>query len=331
MKMRIRSYITAIAIAASAQAIAQDFHITQYETAPMYLNPALTGMYFGEKGDFKISANYRSQWRSLVKKPFVTANLGYDMPYKRFGFGAYIIDNKAGTGGFGTLNFMLSGAYNIMKDETGKQNLTAGLQMGILYKSFNLSKFTFDSQYSTSAQGGFDTGIDPGERFDRTGIVRLDAALGVFYKYRDESKKANPFAGLAVYHVTKPDESFTGYESRLPMRFVFHGGSDIQVNEKLKLVPGLLFMSQAKATEINVNALGYYKIKETDYDVIFGLGYRHKDAMMLQLGMKQKENVFRVSYDINTSYLNNFTGSRGGIEFSLIYTGSRKVQTKSFL
>lgn len=331
MKMNIRSYITAIALLTAAPAFAQDFHLTQYETAPMYLNPALTGMYFGEDGDYRIHANYRSQWRSMVKQPFVTANIGYDMPYKRFGMGAYIIDNKAGTGGFGTLNFMLSGAYNIMKDASGRNNLTAGMQLGILYKSFDLSKFTFDTQYSPSAQGGFDTGISSGENFDKTGIVRLDAALGVFYKYRDKNKKVNPFGGFSVYHLNKPNESFTDYESRLPMRWVLHAGTDIQANEKLKIVPGVLFMTQAKATEININALGYYQIKESDYDAVFGLGYRHKDAIMVQLGLKQKNNVVRVSYDINTSYLANFTGNRGGIEFSLIYTGFKKVPTKPSL
>lgn len=331
MKMKIRSYIAAIALLSTAPAVAQDFHLTQYEAAPMYLNPALTGMYFGEKGDYRIHANYRSQWSSMVKQPFVTANLGYDMPYKRFGIGAYILDNKAGTGGFGTLNFMLSGAYNIMNDPSGRHNLTAGMQLGVLYKSFNLSKFTFDTQYSPSTQGGFDTGIASGENFDKTGIVRLDASLGAFYKFLDKNKKVHPFAGFSVYHLNKPDESFTDYESRLPMRWAIHAGTDIQASEKLKIVPGLLFMAQAKATEININTLGYYQIKESDYDAVFGLGYRHKDAIMIQLGLKQKNNIFRVSYDVNTSYLNSYTGSRGGVEFSLIYMGFKKVPAKPSL
>lgn len=325
--MKANIYITALALFAAARLSAQDYHITQYETAPMYINPALTGMYFGEKGDYKISANYRSQWKSLTPKPFVTANLAYDMPYERYGMGAYIIDNKGGTGGFGTLNFMLSGAYRITKDPQNVHNLSAGLQLGVMYKSFNLSKFTFDNQYSPNSSTGFDTGLSHGENFDKTGIVRFDAALGVYYKYRDKDKKVHPFAGFSVYHVTKPDESFTDYESRLPMRFTIHGGSDIQASEKLKLVPGILFMSQAKALELNINTLGYYRIKDSDYDAVFGLGYRHKDAVMIHLGIKQKENVFRFSYDVNTSYLGNFSGNRGGFEFSLIYTGFKKVRS----
>lgn len=321
----IKKYITVLSLFVSASAAAQDYHMSQYETAPMYLNPALTGMYFGEKGDYKASANYRSQWKSIVPKPYVTASLAYDMPYQRFGMGAYLINNKAGTGGFSTLNFMLSGAYRITKDPQNIHNLTAGLQLGILYKSFNFSKFTFDNQYDPSS--GFDQGLSSGENFDKTGIVRLDAGIGVFYRYMDESKKVSPFGGVSLFHLNKPNESFTSFESRLPMRLTIHGGSDVKVNEKLKIVPGVLIMTQAKGFELGINTIGYYKIKDTDYDAIFGLGYRHKDAIVIHIGMKQKNNIVRFSYDVNTSYLNNFSGGRGGFELSLIYTGYKKVKT----
>lgn len=321
----IRTYTAILALFISAPAFAQDYHLTQYETAPLYLNPAMTGMYFGEKGDYKISANYRSQWKSLTPKPYVTANLAYDMPWERFGVGAYLIDNKGGTGGFSTLNFMLSGAYRITKDPQNIHNLSAGLQLGVLYKSFNPSKFTFDQQYNPNS--GFDNTLISGESFDKTGIVRLDAGLGIFYKYHDENKKVSPFGGVSIFHLTKPNESFYEMESRLPMRFVFNGGADIRANEKLKIVPGLLVMSQAKAFELSINALGYYKIKDTDYDAIFGLGYRHQDAIMIHLGLKQKNNIFRLSYDVNTSYLNSYSGGRGGFELSVIYTGFKKVES----
>ena len=113
---------------------AQDYHLSQYDAAPQYMNPALTGMYFNVKGiDYRITSDYRSQWRSLVRKPFVTASIGYDQKYReRFGVGGYVINSKAGTLGYYTFNAMLSAAYKIINNADNKHHLSVGLQMGLM-------------------------------------------------------------------------------------------------------------------------------------------------------------------------------------------------------
>ena len=88
---------------------AQDFHLSQYDATPHYFNPALTGIYFGEKIDYRIYSDYRTQWRSLGVKPFSTYYLAYDMPFKGIdGVGGYLIHNRNGKGGLNTINFMPS-------------------------------------------------------------------------------------------------------------------------------------------------------------------------------------------------------------------------------
>ena len=116
MKKHI-TYIAAFLLTGSVLK-AQDFHVSQYDVATMYLNPALTGMYGDEKGDYRAYVDTRSQWRAFGVKPFFTTYLAYDMPYtikdKKVGFGAYFINNRTGPGNFNTTGFMLSGAYNIL-------------------------------------------------------------------------------------------------------------------------------------------------------------------------------------------------------------------------
>ena len=73
---------------ASASIKAQDFHISQYDVGSLYLNPALTGMYNGEKGDYKVYVDTRSQWRALGVKPFFTTYIAYDMRGDHPGSGA---------------------------------------------------------------------------------------------------------------------------------------------------------------------------------------------------------------------------------------------------
>lgn len=321
-----KTFITACLISAAGIAGAQDFHLSQYDVATQYLNPAVTGMYAREKGDYRIYSDYRSQWKAIGVKPFSTAYLAYDMPFhkwdRNFGLGAYLINNRTGSGHFNTLNFMVSAAYDIMNKSDGEHYLTTGLQMGIIYKSFNPDTYTYDIQYSY-AEGGFDQSIASGENFSKTSLVKFDANYGIYYKYLDKDKKAHPFAGFSIQHLTRPNESFTAQKSRLPMRFNFYGGCDVQVDEKIKLVPKFLYMNSAKASEINLGMLMYYKIKETTYEALVGADYRHKDAVAIHAGIKQDQHVFRFSYDINTSYLNNFTGGRGAWELSLILTGEK--------
>ena len=105
------------------------------------------------------------------------------------------------------------------------------------------------------------------------------------------------------------------------MRFVLNGGADIKINEEFKVEPMLLLMLQAKAFETNIGVLGYYHIKKTAYNPLLGFSYRHKDAVIIHLGLKHGSNVYRVSYDVNTSSLKSYTKSRGAIEFSVTYTG----------
>ena len=304
-------------------ATAQDFHLSQYDAAPQYLNPALTGMYFGDKHPYRFNANYRSQWKSLGGKAFSTATLGYDMPYKRFGVGGFVINNRAATGGFNTLNFLLSGAYNIMNDANHKRNLSVGLQMGIFQKSYSSSSLLFDNQYSSSA-GGFDPTISSGENFSGNSLLRFDANLGIFYMMKDESKNVNPYGGFSIYHITQPNESFTSLKNKVPMRFNLNGGINISVSQQVMLSPTFLYMNQARSAELNIGALSYYKLKDSEYNLILGFSYRDKDAVIIHTGLKQGANIYRISYDINTSYLNTFSKGRGGIEFSVIYTGKSK-------
>ncbi len=302
---------------------AQDFHLAQYDAFSLYMNPALTGNYLGEDGDYRANLVYRNQWRSLSPKPFATYGVSYDMPYKRYGFGGYILDNKSGVGNFNTLNFQLSGAYFITDPKTSPHLLSTGLQLGLFYKSYNPSKLLFESQYDYSS-GTLNPDIASGENQNRVNRANFDANMGIFYKYRDTQKKYWPFIGLSLFHVNRPNESFLDSKSKLPIRWNIQTGCDYQVNEKLKLVPMVLYMNQARAWELNMGLLSYYRLndsKDVKYDLVAGLNYRLKDAVIMQLGVKKDNVVLRMSYDFNTSKLNAYSGGKGGFEITLQVIG----------
>ncbi len=320
-KNLIAVFISIAFITFSKSVKAQDFHLAQYDAFSLYQNPALTGNFLGEKADYRASTIYRSQWRSLTRKPFATYGLAYDMPYKKFGIGAYILNNKSGVANFNTLNFQLSGSYFITDPKKSPHILTVGLQMGLFYKKFNPDNLLFESQYDNST-GTLNSDISSGENFERTSLVKFDANLGIFYKYKDESKKYSPYVGFSVFHLSRPSESFSGEKNLTPMRFNVNVGSDFIVSEKVKIIPSILYMNQANASEFNIGIAGTYKIKEKN-DLLYGLNYRVKDAMVIHAGLKKDNIVLRMSYDINVSYLSAYTNNRGGFEISLIVFGKK--------
>jgi len=309
----------------SMQLRAQDPHISQYDAFPVYLNPSLTGNYLGEGGDYRISSVYRTQWRALTPKPYTTYGIAYDQTVNRFGVGGYIMDDKSGAGNYNTMNVQLSGSYLITDPKTSPHLLSAGVQLGIFYKSFNPNSLLFESQYDNST-GTLNSNINSGEFYKKTSLVNLDANMGVFYKYRDAQKKFWPYIGLSLFHVNQPKENFGGAEERLPIRWDVQAGCDFLVNDKLKVTPTFLYMNQATASEVNMGVLSYYKVgdsKDVRYDLIFGLNYRLKDAIVIQAGIKKDNIALRMSYDINTSYLNSYTNGKGGFEMTLIITGKK--------
>ena len=318
---------------------AQDYHLAHYDVASLYLNPATTGMYGRENGDYKVYADQRSQWRAVGVKPFTTSYIGYDQRVnqwgKNFGLGGYIINNNGGIGNFNTLTLMASASYDILNgrkrggiaiESTKKDNhlLTVGLQMGLFYRSTNPNALNYDVQYSIANNGGsFDQSIPNNEAYNRINITRFDANYGLYYKYLERGKKYHPYAGFSLAHLTRPNESLTGGMTRIPLKWVGYGGCEFKLDDKMDITPRILYMNQAKSYEFTSGFLFYYRINENSTKIFGGADYRWKDALFLSLGLKHESYQVRLSYDINTSYLKNYSNGRGAFEVSLIYVGEK--------
>ncbi len=307
----------------NGESSAQDYHVTRYQGAPLYHNPALTGVFTGihqiRKADYRIGMNGRSQWQSLGVEPYRSAYLAYDQPYKRFGIGGYLIDNNAGSKAFNVLQGKLSGSYHIT--EKGSPHLlTVGIGLGIFHTSFDPSAFSYETQYSATT-GGFDQNISSGEKFQRTSRLGFDAEMGIYYEYR-EKEKYTPYVGVSTFHIPRPKESFLGKGARVPLRWVAMLGSGIKLSEDLRIRPGALYMKQRSGQEIHLRSDLRYRWNDT-YSVLFGAGYRVRDAVLLDIGIQRKRNTLRFSYDVNTSYLSRYTGGRGAWEISLVLRGKK--------
>jgi len=303
---------------------AQDFHLSQYESAEMYLNPALAGQNLSKGKDYRASSVYRSQWGSVSSKAYSTSYLAYDQKFKeRWGLGVNLINNQAGASGFRTFNFMLAGSYNIMSNSNNKHILTTGLQLGLMNKSIQTDDLTFDEQYSSST-GGFNETASNGENFQTNSLYKFDVNWGIFYKFNPRGKNYHPYTGLSVSHISLPGQNFTQKNEVMPLQWKFNLGTKWEINDNFGVTPGILYMYQKSATEIIIKSNVVYHLNNKDYDIRSNLGYRIKDALIVGFGMRYKDIIGSISYDYNTSYLNNYTGGNGGFEISISYQGAFK-------
>jgi type IX secretion system PorP/SprF family membrane protein len=125
------------------------------------------------------------------------------------------------------------------------------------------------------------------------------------------------YAGGSVFHVLSPEQNFTNSVEKTPMRFVGHGGFDIGLSDKIGLLPSVIYMNQATASQLNAGLSLAFNIN-TESTFYVGGFYRNTGAVIPYIGLDLKGFRLGLSYDVITSDLNNTNGSA---ELSLMYVG----------
>ena len=308
----------------------QDFHLSQFDANPLYLNPALTGERMNAQKGVLFSANYRDQSAAYSKSSgsFNTIAVGVDVPMtKRLSIGQFIGNNRSVDGAFNSFNLLLSGSYKVIssKDDNDRQNLSVGLQAGLLNNSINTQSFTYASQYSPTSSTGFDNTLPTGEAYSQLSYYKFDYNFGVYYRTKLKNDKLVITSGFSIYHIGKKDET-NALTSAVGMRTNFHASAIYSVNSKIKVTPQVLYMNQYKTDEFNMGVLMNYVLKE-NYEPIIGVNWVNKKAMVFQAGVKVKGTTFRMSYSTPLSYLRSY--SNQAIEFSLIHTSNKHIQNST--
>ena len=322
------------------QSNAQDQHFSQYYNAPLYLNPAMTGI----EGDIYFGVNYRSQWASL-EAPYEAGQFSLIHPlmvrgsqFKHVGgVGLSAFSESAGeNGSLKSFGFQLSAAYNLILNRDASQVISFGLQGGILQKSVDFSGLTWGSQYNSFI--GFDANITPSLDLGLEKVTYPVINTGVMWMFdpgrRNLYSDFSAFAGFAVSNFNRPNESVLGDDqvSRLPILYKLHGGVNIGLSELVTLSPTVLYLRQHDNDQYNIGAYFAYRNPRIRRQFKFQVGawYRLKDAMILSAGVLSKNLALGISYDINQSTLRSATGGKGSVEVSIGYRISRGQGLKRF-
>jgi type IX secretion system PorP/SprF family membrane protein len=313
---------------------AQDLHFSQFYNAPLLTNPANTG--FIPDADFRIGANYRNQWSSILTSPYKTMSAWGDAQLFRdkfengwMGVGGVIISDVAGSGILKSNKVYGSVAYHQMLGNSSL--LSAGFNLGYASKRIDPTALKFPDQFNGKF---FDATISPGVQFTTNNVSYFDMQVGLNYAYfPSESVYIN--AGYSIHHVNRPRETFFDDNTeagRLPVRHIGFVNGIFKVHPRVIINPNVFFTTQTNAIELSGGVNANYNLSEYgESQLIFGVYHRYKDAIIPVIGFERNKTSFTFSYDGTVSNLSKYNNFRGGVEFSIVkkgmYAGSGDRQT----
>lgn len=311
-------------LAGVASSHGQDLHFSQFFNSPLSINPANTG--FIPDADYRIGANYRTQYSSVMTVPYKTISVFGDAQLLRdrlengwLGLGGMVLSDVAGAGSLKSVKVYGSLAYHQLLGNSSL--LSAGFNLGYASKRIDPAKLKFPDQFDGQF---FDSQLPTSVVLDRTSINYFDLQTGINYAYfPTENTYIN--AGVSVHHVNQARESFlsNGTDSvKIPMRYIGFLNGIFRVGERVILVPNAYYTWQSKASELVGGAMLHYRISdESSNQFKAGAYYRSGDAIIPMAGLVIGSLDFTISYDATLSGLKNFNHSRGAIELSLIKKG----------
>lgn len=330
--MKKRILISIILVMQSVITFAQDIHFSQFNNAPIMINPANTGFF---KDAHRFIINSRSQWSS-VTVPYRTFSFSYDMqPAYRLlqndmlGVGFWMYGDQAGDSELGTIQGSLSLSYIFSLNEKDNNYLSFGFMGSWAEHSMSYDELYFDQQFNGEF---YDPTLYSGEDVGGKSFNYFDFNLGVHWKYKPQEEQYYNL-GLSMNHITRPPQSFKGDNSnRLPVKGIFYGDLSFPLVGEQSLKPGFMTAFQGSASEVILGSAYKYTLSShtissqniSSTALKSGIYYRFGDAIILTTSVEYQRWHLGVSYDINVSDLYNASQGRGGFELSLSYKLPRK-------
>ena len=303
----------------AAGAVAQDIHFSQFWRTPLNLNPAMAGRF---DGDWRVVGDTRQQWRS-VSNPYRTFGGSFDghdfLKVKELGAGLSIYQDRAGASQFSTLEVNLAGSYGIRLQGSPNHTINVGVQSGFTQRNVNLQALTFDNQWNGTR---FDGSLGSNENFATTSHFYPNLNTGIYWNRTVEKRKTYS-AGVSLFNILKPDQSFFGANDiTLDRRLAIHANTTHKLTDDLDLLPGALFMGQGTYRELDVGTNLRYYLDKSPYAykaVYVGLWTRVADAGYIVAGIDYNDLNISASYDFNYSPLRTASRWRGGLELALTW------------
>jgi len=310
----------------------QDLHYSQFYNSPQTANPALTGIF---KGDKRIMGNTRDQWR-WVPVPWFTMGAAYDQkfyPKKAddhfFAAGANFYHDRQGDSQLNLSTLNLSGSYSRILNP---QNIiTGGVTLGFSTRGFSPADLTWDKQWNGAT---VDLTLASGENFNTERIYFLETGLGINYRYQ-RSSRTKLDLGIGAFHLLRPNAGFyNNADQKLPINLNLTAIGSIKLADIVDLQLHGLHQLQQEYRETIIGGLLKFYVTEKrgrEMQLHAGMGYRTSGSLIPTLAIEYAQYYVGLNFDIDGTDFNTIEDSRrGALEIHFRYTITDVKPLKAF-
>ncbi|HNB80694.1 MAG TPA: PorP/SprF family type IX secretion system membrane protein [Chitinophagaceae bacterium] len=321
-----KSTLTILFAAFLLKAGAQGLHFSQYNNAPMLMNPANTGLL--QDNDWRAGVNFRNQW-ATVPVPYNTFSVFADCGLMRsawetswLGAGLGIWRDVAGNGNLALTKIQGNLAYHVLMSDNS--SLSAGLGAAYNQRSVDFSKLTYDAQWD---EFSFNQNLPSNETNLTKKSSFLDLSAGMNFAYYNNS---NLYMKLSVgaRNVNQPVETFYGSSNRLGLRPMANFELTYKASDNVIINPSVYYSRQKKASELVGGSMFSFNVGENrvagNNEFMIGAFYRNGDAVIGAAGYKFRQHKVTFSYDHTVSQMSSGNKGLGAFELSLILQGNYK-------
>lgn len=308
-------------IVCTLRGLAQDPQFTQFYAAPLFLNPAFTGLTY----EHRFAGNFRSQWPG-VKTAYTTymASYDYNISSIKSGIGGFVLQDRAGSSNLVTTMGALNYAYSAKVKKYSE--LRGAISIGMAQKKLDYTTLLFNDQMITGAN------ISQDARSTQR-VSYADFGAGVLYN------TSIYWLGVSARHLNQPNASMTGNTEALPVYTSVHGGYRFIISGKGVgktkidefISASFNYRHELKYDQLDVGA--YYFNKTFNFGIWYrGLplktykqGYPSRESISLLAGLEMPEKNYRIGYsfDITVSRL-GVSSTYGAHEVSVVYEIAKK-------
>jgi type IX secretion system PorP/SprF family membrane protein len=305
---------------------AQSYHLSQFYSTPLLVNPAFTG---NTGGPYRFAANYRSQWRN-EGTPYTTFAASGDAHILKnalgensvLGIGLTFLNDKVLDGVVQANSFLLSTGYHIGLDPDNMQRISVGFQGTYNEKRVDFSRLQFENQFGN---GGFDPSLPIGEELGDGKKHYFDLSAGALYSFALEDRSL--FAGVSMYNLLKQEETFLTEQFKAPTLLSVMAGGDIDAGYNNSFYFSGNYRKQGNSNELTLGAAWGMFIDQTGYTSFrLGVWHRVKDAIIPYVGVTYKGLQVGTSFDYTISDAKTQSQIRNTFEISVVYTGEDKTE-----
>jgi type IX secretion system PorP/SprF family membrane protein len=329
--MARKNLLCALLFCCSYSFYAQDFHFSQYNLVPFWLNPAM----IAGTNDVDAGLIFRTQYTG-ISDPYNTYGAFADVAIKKkrgknsyFGLGIGFMQDNNQNLQYKSSLVALALSYHIRI--TRNNTISAGFQPFFFQKSINYTALKWGNQFDGFS---YNSSLPTGESGTYSQQSKIDGSIGFNYVYSkgvhssvvERAQKLQ--IGFSMFHFPIVHYSFYGSPETVYSRYCLNVSYTYKpANSKLSINPVVFYQKQGPANEIIFGCNTLFILQEAasqtsfikSSSLIAGILYRVQDAIIITAGLNFQNCSFSFAYDINSSSLITSTKSFGAVEVCVRY------------